>query len=87
MRPAKSAIGSFSRLACPRPSEGKDQRFESPRARQSNQRAIEVVRKRAKAKLTINSPMKRVHGRVIGGGSVAPERCANCDNAHSTRNL
>ena len=58
------------------PSEGRGHKFESCRARQSNQRLIDTVRKWAKAKLTINSPMKRLYWRVIGGDCVTAARRA-----------
>src|SRR6266516_599923 len=42
------------------PSEGRGHRFESCRARQSNQRLMQIARKRARTELTINSPPKSV---------------------------
>ena len=51
----------------PLPFEGRGHKFESCRARQLNQRLIETVPKRAKRKLTKNSPTGLAYWRAIGG--------------------
>src|SRR5262249_38688853 len=49
------------------PSEGRGHKFESCRARQTNQSVSRILRRCVKGRLTKDSPMKRQYWRVIGG--------------------
>src|ERR1700722_19297454 len=65
--PLSKANAPVAQLDRALPSEGKGQRFESPRARQLIKDLRKSFRGYASGKLTTNSPTERAYWRVIGG--------------------